>query len=88
MKKYISKLAKVLLVSALCPLMQSCFNLDEEWYSEVTPDTFFKTKENIYSIANRPFTHGFWYEGTTAKPFPASPALAASIEALSERRLV
>lgn len=63
MKKYISKLAKVLLVSALCPLMQSCFNLDEEWYSEVTPDTFFKTKENIYSIANRPFTHGFWYEG-------------------------
>ena len=63
MKKYIGKLAKVLLVSALCPLMQSCFNLDEEWYSEVTPDTFFKTKENIYSIANRPFTHGFWYEG-------------------------
>jgi hypothetical protein len=63
MKKYIGKLAKVLLVSALCPLMQSCFSLDEEWYSEVTPDTFFKTKENIYSIANRPFTHGFWYEG-------------------------
>ena len=63
MKKYIDKFVKVLLVTALCPVMQSCFNLDEEWYSEVTPDTFFKTKENIYSVASRPFTHGFWYEG-------------------------
>ena len=63
MKKYLGKLVKVLLITALCPVMQSCFNLDEEWYSEVTPDTFFTTKENIYSVANRPFTHSCWYEG-------------------------
>ena len=41
----------------------SCFDLSEEWYSEVTPDTFFKTKENIYSVYIRPFSHGMWYEG-------------------------
>ena len=40
-----------------------CFNLDEEWYSEVTPDTFFQSKEDVYSVFYRPFTHAFWYEG-------------------------
>lgn len=63
MKKIIHIFNKVLLAAVVLSFTQSCFNLDEEWYSEVTPDTFFKTKENIYSVANRPFTHGFWYEG-------------------------
>lgn len=54
---------KLILGLALLPCFSSCFNLDEQWYSEVTPDTFFTTKESIYGVFNRPFTHGFWYEG-------------------------
>ena len=59
MKKYIRLFALTLSLAAA----GSCFNLDEEWYSEVTPDTFFQSKEDIYSILYRPFTHAFWYEG-------------------------
>ena len=54
---------KLILALAVVPLLSSCFDLDEEWYSEVTPDTFFTTKESIYGVFNRPFTHGYWYEG-------------------------
>lgn len=39
----------------------SCTNLDEEWYSEVTPSTFYTSKENVYSALYRPFTHARWF---------------------------
>jgi hypothetical protein len=42
-------------------LTGSCTNLDEEWYSEVTPSTFYTSKENIYSALYRPFTHARWF---------------------------
>ena len=39
--------------------------------------------DSVLFFASEPIS-----EATTAKPLPASPALAASIDALSERRFV
>ena len=39
--------------------------------------------DSVLFFASEPIS-----EATTAKPLPASPALAASIEALSDKRLV
>lgn len=46
--------------AALCAL--SC-DLDEKFYSEVTPDTFFTSPESTYAVLCRPFTHWKWYIG-------------------------
>ncbi|WP_223857645.1 RagB/SusD family nutrient uptake outer membrane protein [Sphingobacterium micropteri] len=43
--------------------MQSCLKLDQEFYSEVTPSTFFKNKSDVYAALYRPFTHARWYVG-------------------------
>lgn len=59
MKKIVHLFVLALSLAAVA----GCFKLDEEWYSEVTPDTFFQSKEDIYSVFYRPFTHAFWYEG-------------------------
>lgn len=49
-------------ISLTCLLLtMSCTNLDEEWYSEVTPSTFYTSKENVYSALYRPFTHARWF---------------------------
>ena len=54
---------RILALILAAPMAFSCFDLSEEWYSEVTPDTFFDNPESINSIFLRPFTHTFWYEG-------------------------
>ena len=46
--------------AALCA--PSC-DLDEKFYSEVTPDTFFTPPESTYAVLCRPFTHWKWYIG-------------------------
>ena len=46
--------------AALCA--PSC-DLDEKFYSEVTPDTFFTSPESTYAVLCRPFTHWTWYIG-------------------------
>ena len=46
--------------AALCA--PSC-DLDERFYSEVTPDTFFTSPESTYAVLCRPFTHWKWYIG-------------------------
>ena len=46
--------------AALCA--PSC-DLDEKFYSEVTPDTFFTSPESTYAVLCRPFTHRKWYIG-------------------------
>ena len=43
-------------------LFTSC-NLDEKFYSEVTPDNFFTSPKSAYEILARPFTHWKWYIG-------------------------
>lgn len=60
MKKYGSILRKSLLAAAVA-LFIGCA-LDEEWYSEVTPGTFFKNKSDVLKALYRPFTHAYWYE--------------------------
>jgi len=59
MKKYYPLVYIILLASFL--IAGSCTNLDEVWYSEVTPSTFYTSKENIYSSLYRPFTHLRWF---------------------------
>ena len=46
--------------AALCA--PSC-DLDEKFYSEVTPDTFFTSPERTYAVLCRPITHWKWYIG-------------------------
>ena len=46
--------------AALCA--PSC-DLDEKFYSEVTPETFFTSPESTYAVLCRPFTHWKWYIG-------------------------
>jgi len=36
-------------------------SLDEKWYTEVTPDTYYTSKESVLAILYRPFTHFRWY---------------------------
>lgn len=38
-------------------------DLDEKFYSTVTPDNFFTQPENTYAVLSRPFTHWKWYLG-------------------------
>ena len=49
-------------VLAASALLTSC-ELDEKYYSSVTPDTFITAPENTYAILCRPFTHWKWYLG-------------------------
>lgn len=41
----------------------SCTDLSPVWYDKVTPETFYKSKEEIISAMGRPFTHFDWYLG-------------------------
>ncbi|MFD2903473.1 RagB/SusD family nutrient uptake outer membrane protein [Sphingobacterium anhuiense] len=58
MKKYIS----ILTLSAGL-LFQACTKLDQEFYSSVTPETFYKSEKDIKAALFRPFTHAKWYLG-------------------------
>lgn len=59
MKKYILFLfAAISLLST-----NSCTKLDQEFYSSVTPETFFKSEKDIQAALFRPFTHAKWYLG-------------------------
>lgn len=71
MKRNIIKLA--LSLTAILTVV-GCTDLEEIWYDEVTPDTFFKSESDVYAALARPFTHARWYvvndrwhvnEGTT-----------------------
>ncbi len=42
----------------------SACDLDEKFYSSVTPETFITSPENTYAILCRPFTHWKWYLGS------------------------
>ena len=58
----ISKKIISITIACLCLLFtfKSC-SLDEVWYSEVTPDTFFTSRANVLAFKNRPFTHFRWF---------------------------
>lgn len=54
----------LIIISFLTLLVASgCTNLDEKWHSEVTPDTYFTSKETVYSFLVRSFTHWRWFHG-------------------------
>jgi len=57
MKKYI------LFLSAGILSLNSCTKLDQEFYSSVTPETFFQNEKDINAALFRPFTHAKWYLG-------------------------
>ena len=59
MKSKLKYIALSLLAGAS---LVSC-DLDEKFYSSVTPDTFITCPENTYAILCRPFTHWKWYLG-------------------------
>ncbi len=56
MKKSLSFIKALLMVLIVIGLNQSCTNLDEKLYSEVTPDNFFKTEEEFISALGAAYT--------------------------------
>lgn len=58
------KLNKLLIVCSLvCGVFASC-DLNEKFYSEVNPDTFYTNPEGVYSALRNPFRHWeYMYEG-------------------------
>ena len=42
--------------------LTSC-NVDPDFYSQVTPETFYTSQEAVYQRYARPFTHWSWYAG-------------------------
>ncbi|PST84536.1 RagB/SusD family nutrient uptake outer membrane protein [Pedobacter yulinensis] len=58
MKKLIYLLAAFLFI-----VQGGCTKLDQEFYSQVTPETFFQSEKDILAALNRPFTHARWYMG-------------------------
>ena len=42
--------------------LASC-NVDPEFYTQVTPETFYTSQEAVYQRYARPFTHWRWYAG-------------------------
>lgn len=51
---YIAAVALFLVAGASC-------SIDPTYYSEVVPDTFYASQENVWQRFNRPFTHWRWY---------------------------
>ena len=51
---------KIICLSLLLSVAAGC-SLDEKWYSEVTPDTYYTSKESVLAVLNRPFAHFRWY---------------------------
>ena len=59
--KYIVLSVLISLAGGFC--FSGCTNLDEVWYSSVTPETFYKSKSDISAALYRPFTHARWFIG-------------------------
>lgn len=43
--------------------LAGCTKLDQTFYDQVTPETFFKSEKDIKAALYRPFTHARWYLG-------------------------
>ncbi|MFC3198918.1 RagB/SusD family nutrient uptake outer membrane protein [Parapedobacter deserti] len=41
----------------------SCLKLEQEWFDQVVPETFFKSEKDVKAALYRPFTHARWYMG-------------------------
>lgn len=57
------KKLKIIIIIITASLLNGCVKLDQEFYSSVTPETFFKSEKDIYAALYRPFTHANWYMG-------------------------
>lgn len=56
------KFKNILLCASVSACLASC-NMDEVYYSTVTPNTFFTSKQNIEAVVGRPFVHWKTYIG-------------------------
>lgn len=56
------KTRHILITLSVFVILAGCTDLDEKWYSEVTPDTYFTSKQSVYAVVVRPFTHWRWFQ--------------------------
>lgn len=64
MRKSLILVKALVLVILVAAFNQSCTNLDEELYGEVTPDNFFNTEEEILAALGAAYTQfGSWASG-------------------------
>lgn len=47
---------RIIIVAAVLVFLGGCTNLDEIYYSEISQNVYFKTKENVYAALARPYT--------------------------------
>ncbi len=55
-RKYITYIGLTLSI-----LFNTSCSLDEKWYSSVTPEIYYQSKEAVIGALGRPFTHWIWY---------------------------
>ncbi len=61
MKIMANKYLKICTLSAVMLTAVTGCDLNEKFYSETAPETFFTSKESVYAILARPFSHWQWY---------------------------
>lgn len=66
MKKFIFPLKVVLISAIIMAIMPACTNLDEELFSEVTADSFFKSEDELISALGAAYTTLYQYMGTVS----------------------
>ncbi|WP_028297240.1 RagB/SusD family nutrient uptake outer membrane protein [Olivibacter sitiensis] len=54
---------KITITACFLAVFAGCIKLEQEFYSQVTPQTFFQSEKDILAAVNRPFTHARWYMG-------------------------
>ena len=47
-------------------LFCSACSVEPDFYSQVVPETFYDSQDNVWQRFNRPFTHWRWYLGQDA----------------------
>ena len=66
MKRFMFPLKVVLISAIIMAVMPACTNLDEELFSEVTADSFFKNEDELISALGAAYTSLYSYMGTTS----------------------
>lgn len=58
----IKAIYKALFIIAMLSVA-GCVKLEQQWYDQVVPETFFKSEKDVKAALYRPFTHARWYLG-------------------------
>ncbi|MEG1586334.1 MAG: RagB/SusD family nutrient uptake outer membrane protein [Bacteroidales bacterium] len=58
-----NKILKFFCTGILLNVMNTSCDIEPTFYSQVVPETFYESQDNVWQRFNRPFTHWRWYLG-------------------------